>query len=118
MGRVLRWAGERNRVVHVRGAAVGGGGTGFAHGPERLASLGEDVKRQQTESAPVRLRVPKSPEPPAAVLLRDYFGVLITGVVVLSSFLFWVVVWLASGALATSAADKQTRTHAGGETGR
>ena len=59
----------------------------------------EDVKRQQTESAPVRLRVPKSPEPPAEVLLRDYFGVLMTGALVLSSFLFWVVAWFASGAL-------------------
>lgn len=59
----------------------------------------EDVQRQQSESAPVRLRVPKSPEPPAEVLLRDYFGVLTTGALVLSSFLFWVVAWFASGAL-------------------
>jgi hypothetical protein len=77
----------------------------------------EDVKRQQTESAPVRLRVPQSPEPPAAVLLRDYFGVLMTATVVLSSFLFWVVAWLASGAVAAKTADKQTPTHAGREAG-
>lgn len=59
----------------------------------------DDVKRQQAESGPVRLRVPKSPEPPAAVLLRDNFVVLFVGAIVLSSFLYWVVAWFASGAL-------------------
>jgi len=70
----------------------------------------EDVKRQQTESGPVRLRVPKSPEPPAAVLLRDNFAVLFAGAVVLSSFLFWVVAWFLTGAWTADGADSDKET--------
>ena len=44
--------------------------------PQSIAdwkSWQEDVRHQQTDPGPVARRVPKSDEPPALVLMRDYF---------------------------------------------
>lgn len=60
----------------------------------------EDVRQQQDEPGPVRHRVPKSEEPPALVLMRDYFAVSLTGAIVFSSVLYWVIAWLVSGMVA------------------
>ncbi len=43
---------------------------------------------EQAESGPVRRKVPKSTEPPALVLMRDYFGVVLSAAVVFGSVLF------------------------------
>jgi uncharacterized membrane protein YedE/YeeE len=48
---------------------------------------------------PVRRRRPSSEEPPALVLMRDYFGVMMTAAVVFGSLLFAVIALLAAGAL-------------------
>ena len=62
----------------------------------------EDVIAEQTQPAPVQRRVPQSTEPPALVLMRDYFGVSLAGVVLFSTLLFWVIAWFAAGALSSS----------------
>ena len=59
----------------------------------------EDVRRQKTNPGPVERRVPKSDEPPALVLMRDYFGVSFAGAVFFTSLLYWIVAWFITGAL-------------------
>ncbi len=53
----------------------------------------------QAESAAVRRRVPQSTEPPALVLLRDYFAVILGGALFFGTLLFLVTVALFRGAL-------------------
>ena len=68
--------------------------------PESLAdwkAWREDVRQQQTESGPVQRRVPKSDEPPALVLMRDYFVVSVVGALLFSSVLYWIVAWFVTG---------------------
>jgi len=62
----------------------------------------EDVAKQQTQQLPVQRRVPKSVEPPALVLMRDYFAVCFVGAIVFSSLLYWVIAWFITGILAGS----------------
>ena len=59
----------------------------------------DDVRQQQTEPAPVQRRVPRSAEPPALVLMRDYFAVSIFGAVLFSTALYWVIAWFVTGML-------------------
>jgi hypothetical protein len=59
----------------------------------------EDVRREQIEPGPVERRVPKSGEPPALVLMRDYFAVSLFGAVLFSTALYWVIAWLVLGAI-------------------
>jgi len=56
-----------------------------------------DVRADQGRPAPVQRRVPKSAEPPALVLTRDYFGVILGGALFFSSLLYWVIAWLVMG---------------------
>jgi hypothetical protein len=49
---------------------------------------------------PVKRRRPSSNEPPALVLMRDHFPVMMTAAVVFSSLLFAAIVLAARGALA------------------
>jgi hypothetical protein len=73
--------------------------------PESIAdwqSWREDVIKEQTSPGPVERRVPKSLEPPALVLMRDYFAVSIVGAVFFTSILYWIGAWLVTGALRTS----------------
>lgn len=60
-----------------------------------------DVEREKENPGPVERRVPKSMEPPALVLMRDYFGVSLTGAVFFTSLLYAVICWLVIGALAS-----------------
>ena len=46
-------------------------------------------------------REPKSPEPPGLVLMRDYFGVCLTGALLFTSLLYWVLAWFITGMLRT-----------------
>jgi hypothetical protein len=62
----------------------------------------EDVRQQQAAPGPVQRRVPKSSEPPALVLMRDYFGVALLGAAVFSTALYWVIAWFATGMIARS----------------
>lgn len=59
----------------------------------------EDVQKEQANPGPVTRRVPKSIEPPALVLMRDYFGVSLVGAVFFTSILFWIIVWFVAGVL-------------------
>ncbi len=63
----------------------------------------EDAKTQADGKGPVTRRVPKSAEPPALVLMRDYFAVCMLIAVALSSVLFGTLVFMIRGALSTSA---------------
>jgi hypothetical protein len=59
----------------------------------------EDVQEQQSARGPVQRRVPTSDEPPALVLMRDYFGTSLFGAVLFSTALYWVLAWLVSGVM-------------------
>src|SRR4051812_7018442 len=59
----------------------------------------EDVREQQASHGPVERRIPKSDEPPALVLMRDYFGVLMAGALLFSSLLYWIMAWFVTGIL-------------------
>jgi hypothetical protein len=59
----------------------------------------EDVRQQQTKPGPVHRRVPKSFEPPALVLMRDYFGVSLFGAIMFTTVLYWVIAWFVTGML-------------------
>jgi len=58
---------------------------------------------QQVQSGdfhgPVARRMPKSPEPPVLVLMRDHYAVCLTGVVVLVTALFLALAMLLRGVL-------------------
>jgi hypothetical protein len=62
----------------------------------------EDVRADQNRPVPVQRRIPKSAEPPALVLTRDYFGVILGGALFFSSLLYWVIAWFVTGILTTS----------------
>jgi hypothetical protein len=59
----------------------------------------EDVREQQGSRGPVERRVPKSAEPPALVLMRDYFTILLAGALLFSSLLYWIMAWFGTGIL-------------------
>lgn len=59
----------------------------------------DDVRQQGDEAGPVRRRVPKSTEPPALVLMRDYFAVSLIGAVLFMTLLYWVIAWFVRGIL-------------------
>ena len=61
----------------------------------------EDAKSQAEGKGPVTRRVPTNAEPPALVLMRDYFAVCMVIAVALSSILFGTFVFLVRGALNT-----------------
>ncbi len=61
----------------------------------------EDVRADQGRPVPVQRRIPKSAEPPALVLTRDYFGASLGGAVIFSSLLYWVIAWFITGILTT-----------------
>jgi len=55
--------------------------------------------REQAEgSGPVTRRVPKSEQPPALVLLRDYYGMCLAAVLLFGSLSYLVLVFFLHGA--------------------
>jgi hypothetical protein len=56
-----------------------------------------DAPPNQRTDLPVRRRAPSSDEPPALVLMRDYFGVMMTAAIVFSSLLFAAIAFAARG---------------------
>jgi hypothetical protein len=79
-----------------------------------------DAPPNQRTDLPVRRRPPSSAEPPALVLMRDYFGVMMTAAVVFSSLLFAAITIAARGAFSPSPlvgeggeADAARRSRAG-----
>ena len=59
----------------------------------------------QTEAGGVKRRPPSSGEPPALVLLRDHFAVMIAGALLFSSLLFGAIMVAARGTFASTAHD-------------
>ena len=57
-----------------------------------------DAPPNQRTDLPVRRRAPSSDEPPALVLMRDYFAVMMTAAIVFSSLLFAAIAFSARGA--------------------
>ncbi len=56
----------------------------------------------QRDDLPVKRRPPKSPEPPALVLMRDHFPVLLGAAVVFGSLLYGALGFAVKGALQTN----------------
>jgi hypothetical protein len=55
------------------------------------------AKRQAEGEGPIQRRIPKSPEPPTLVLLRDYYEVCIAGAWLFTTLLFAVLVFVVRG---------------------
>jgi hypothetical protein len=66
----------------------------------------DDVRLQQTRPGPVTRRVPQSSEPPALVLMRDYFAVSLTGALLFSTALYWVIAWFVAGVVSQNSEAK------------
>jgi hypothetical protein len=58
-----------------------------------------EAAQQDGTHGPVQRVVPKSPEPPLLVLLRDYFPACVVGLLVPLSALYAVIAWMACGVL-------------------
>ena len=61
----------------------------------------EDASKRAKGAGPVKQRVPKSVEPPALVLMRDYFAVCLGLALLLSSVLFATFMFFLRGVLNT-----------------
>lgn len=70
---------------------------------EQWEAWREDAQEHAEGQGPVARRVPRSAEPPALVLMRDYFGVCVVIAVALSSVLFGTLVIFIRGALSNPA---------------
>lgn len=57
----------------------------------------EDVRQHQAGDKAVERRVPKSDEPPALVLMRDNFAVMLVGALLFSTLLYWFTAWFVTG---------------------
>ena len=60
----------------------------------------EDAKKMSTGPGPVKRRAPKSIQPPALVLMRDYFAICLAGAVLLTTVLFGTFMVFIRGAFA------------------
>ncbi|EAQ78386.1 hypothetical protein [Blastopirellula marina] len=70
---------------------------------EQWSEFRHHVQIQMEEGgSPVARTVPKSTEPPTFVLLRDHYYVLLAFVLLIVTLLYWVTVWMISGAMRTS----------------
>ncbi|HZZ26815.1 MAG TPA: hypothetical protein VFE46_02310 [Pirellulales bacterium] len=58
-----------------------------------------EAAQQDGTHGPVQRVVPKSPEPPLLVLLRDYFPACVVGVLIPLSALYAVIAWMTCGVL-------------------
>ncbi|HEV3136261.1 MAG TPA: hypothetical protein VGZ26_00130 [Pirellulales bacterium] len=61
-----------------------------------------DAEPNQSESGPVRRRPPSADEPPALLLMRDHFAVVMSGSVIFSSLLFAAIMMAVRGAFSRS----------------
>jgi hypothetical protein len=72
----------------------------------------EDATKMAEQPSVVKRRAPKSAQPPALVLMRDYFAVCLGGALVLSTVLFGTFMMLVRGAFGR--ADHVRRRAGGG----
>ncbi|NIP85973.1 MAG: hypothetical protein GTO03_10580 [Planctomycetales bacterium] len=75
---------------------------------------------EEAGKGPVQRRVPQSVEPPALVLLRDHFGVVVAATIIFGTLLGAVIVTAVCGALARSGPRERSEESRGekGEAGR
>lgn len=59
----------------------------------------QEAREQAGGKGPVKRSIPKSAEPPALVLMRDYFAVSLTAALVLSSSVYVSFAWFLRGAM-------------------
>jgi hypothetical protein len=59
-----------------------------------------DAEPNQPDRGPVRRKPPSTAEPPALLLMRDHFAVVMSGAILFGSFLFVAIATAARGALA------------------
>ena len=59
----------------------------------------EEAREQAGGKGPVKRSIPKSAEPPALVLMRDYFTVSQTAALILSSSVYVSFAWFLRGAM-------------------
>lgn len=73
--------------------------------PEAIAQwqAWRDAEPNQSDTGPVKRRPPSSPEPPALVLLRDHFSVMLAGALLFSSLLFGAIMIAARGVFSSGA---------------
>jgi hypothetical protein len=57
---------------------------------------------QSGTAGPVQRTIPKSPQPPALILMRDYFVACLIGVIVPLSALYAFIAWVACGVMRQS----------------
>ena len=73
----------------------------------------EDARKMAEQPNPVKRRAPKSVEPPALVLMRDYFAVCLGLALVLSTVLFGTFMVLVRGALSDGRVGQASGARAG-----
>jgi hypothetical protein len=65
-----------------------------------------EVAREQAQgSGPVQRRIPKSLEPPALVLMRDHFAVILPTLLVLLSCVYFTLAWMLAGVIRAKRPD-------------
>ena len=68
--------------------------------PEAQSSWNQwraEAAHEDGTHGPVQRTVPKSPEPPSLVLMRDYFPACLAGILIPLSALYAFITWLAQG---------------------
>jgi hypothetical protein len=106
-GRWLRWwlVGYVVLVSAVVGAMFWARQSAMSLSISEWQTWREAERKQQSGSKVVERRVPKSDEPPALVLMRDFFVVLMVGALVFSSMLYWIIAWFITGILRSRSLD-------------
>jgi hypothetical protein len=64
----------------------------------------QEARKQAAGEGPVARRVPRSAEPPALVLMRDYYATCLVATLLFGSLLFGVLMMLVRGVFTKSAA--------------
>jgi hypothetical protein len=68
-----------------------------------------DARKMAEQPSTVKRREPQSVEPPALVLMRDYFAVCLTGALILSTVLFGTFMIFVRGAVQAQSASSFPR---------
>jgi hypothetical protein len=70
----------------------------------------DEATRAASPDQPVRRRTPKSAEPPALVLLRDYFVAVVGASLVIATFAYALMAWMIWGVATHSSSAGYTLT--------
>jgi hypothetical protein len=70
-----------------------------------------EAEPNQSASGPVLRRPPSATEPPALLLMRDHFAVVMSGSVIFSSLLFAAIMMAVRGVFSTRRGGRTTSEH-------